>query len=276
MCPAYYRFGYSATYEKTNDKGARLSIIGATGPVLDRFTAGEGVKAGLLVKVNVTYIKWHEDTPKDYWKAPDFEINDKDYTWVGKKNEWVETRGGELVKQPLETPVLGLYDVGIVRNKPRNSAIIDAAATMHEDGLTTLILVSRVDHALYLKKQIERDIREPVLFLHGPDSKSTRDTAKKQFAQGKYRILIATSIFDEGEDVPAIDGLILAGGGKAQHTLIQRLGRGMRPKEGKTELRAVDFYDTNSRTLWKHSKERMKVYQSDKDAYTVEMVELEP
>ena len=264
----------SATPEKTANKGARLHLIGSTGPVIDKFTAGEGVEKGLLVKAHITFLKWHEDNPEPSWTKEDFEINDKLYRYTGRKYETIEING-KNVKRKLNKPQLGLYDVGIVRHPVRNSFIIDSVACMYEEGLTILVLVERIDHGLYLKKAIEQDLNTPVIFLQGSNDQNSREIARKKFSSGENRILIATTIFDEGVDIPAIDGLILTAGGKAQHRVVQRLGRGMRPKEDKTILKVIDFMDTHSKILWKHANERLKAYKSDSKAYQIEIEEIQ-
>jgi superfamily II DNA or RNA helicase len=76
-------------------------------------------------------------------------------------------------------------------------------------------------------------------------------------------VYIATPIFDEGVDVPGIDVLILAGGGKSNIKLLQRLGRGMRTDPDKVQLLVLDFIDDTNRYLFKHSEERLNVYERE-------------
>jgi len=258
------------------NKGARLHITGSTGPVLDTFTAGEGVDAGLLVRADVTMIKWHQDSPQGWWKAPDFDINDRNYTYTGKKTQLVDRGDGKMIRVRLakKDQIPGLYETAIVKNDVRNSYIVDGVSLMLKDDRQVLVLVERIDHGLMLKKRIEKECGVPVLFMQGENSSDQRATKKRQFSSGEANVLIATTIMDEGVDLPAIDGLVLAAGGKAQHRIIQRLGRGMRPKEGKESLVVLDFMDTNSATMWRHSKERRKVYKSDKVGYQLEEVEI--
>jgi len=280
-CEAYYRFAFSATPFKSEnfkdeaDPASRLHIIGTTGPVIDTFTPGEGVAKKLLVPAHITMVKWHPDKPNDGWKGPDFEINDWDYTWVGKKTELVMKKGKEVrVPLPLDQQEPGLYTVGIAEHTVRNSFVVDSACALYDEGLTTLILVTSIDHGLFLQKAIQRQAGKKVLFLQGLNTQAERDAAKRLFEEGTHPILIATTIFDEGVDIPSIEGLVFAQGGKAQHRVIQRIGRGMRPKDGKLQLEVIDFWDTHSKVLWKHSKERMKAYRSDPVGYKVEIVEV--
>jgi len=261
------------------NKGAYLHLVGSTGPVIDTVSAGEGVEHEFLVPAHITMVKWHNDKPKPWWKAEDFDINDRLYTYVGKKTELVEkldpaTGKVRQYRRKLKVPIPGLYEVGIAQCQERNECIVDAASIMYNEGLTILILVTHIDHGLWLKKHIEESIHTPVLFVKGSNPQKEREQVKRALDTGQTRVCIATTVFDEGVDVPSIDGLIYARGGKAQHRVVQALGRGMRPKPGKTELEVVDFMDTHSRTLFRHANDRLEAYESDKKAYTVTIEEM--
>jgi type I site-specific restriction endonuclease len=54
-----------------------------------------------------------------------------------------------------------------------------------------------------------------------------------------------------GVDVPALDALVLAGGGKSSTRHLQRIGRVCRPYKDKTHGVVVDFDDS-----WAHVKEK--------------------
>ncbi|KKN30774.1 hypothetical protein LCGC14_0830790, partial [marine sediment metagenome] len=56
--PAQYRFGWSATPFKEDDKRAELQLIGATGPVLVTLQPIEAVQAGTSVPTSVTMLQW--------------------------------------------------------------------------------------------------------------------------------------------------------------------------------------------------------------------------
>ena len=68
--------------------------------------------------------------------------------------------------------------------------------------------------------------------------------------------LSALTILDVGVDVPSVGAVIIAGGGKAEVELQQRVGRGLHKKrEGRTCFIA-DFLDTSNKHLMSHSYER--------------------
>jgi superfamily II DNA or RNA helicase len=54
------------------------------------------------------------------------------------------------------------------------------------------------------------------------------------FGNGKYKVIVTSQVLDEGVDVPdASVGLVLGGTGSTRE-YVQRLGRLLRKKEGKT------------------------------------------
>lgn len=152
------------------------------------------------------------------------------------------------------------YESGIVYNEARNLQIIDLARRVRASG-ATLVLVERIEHGRLLSEAL----RCP--FLFGDTSSDDRNDGWQAVRDGKQDLVVASRIADEGLDIPGIRFLILAGGGKAGHVVIQRVGRGMRAVAGKDRLTAFDFID-EGKYLGKHSVERRKTYIHE-DAYTM-------
>ena len=96
--------------------------------------------------------------------------------------------------------------------------------------------------------------------------------AIKDLRQGKIDGVIASTIWDQGVDIPEIRTLIMAGGGKSLVRNLQRLGRGLRIAEGKTSLEVYDFYDNSTRWLRNHSSERKKLWDSEGFNVTTEQL----
>ena len=74
-------------------------------------------------------------------------------------------------------------------------------------------------------------------------------------------VLIGT-VFGEGIDLPRLDTVIMAAGGKSERLVIQRMGRALRPFDGKQRARIIDFLDQDGGMLERHSRQRMEVYRS--------------
>lgn len=150
-----------------------------------------------------------------------------------------------------------VYRAAIVDNLMRNTAIAHAARQEAAEGRSVLILVAQVRHGEQLL---------PLLpgagFSHGSLDTDRRREHLEGLRSGRLRILIATTLADEGLDIPTLDTLILAGGGKSAVRAYQRVGRTLRPAPGKTTARVIDFFD-RAPYLDEHSMERLRLYRRE-------------
>jgi superfamily II DNA or RNA helicase len=153
---------------------------------------------------------------------------------------------------------------GIVDNYARNDMIVRLARELPKP---VVILVERLAHGEYLARELGTQ------FVAGNASTSTRQTAWSALRQGVLQVLVASRIADEGLDIPQIRSLILAGGGKAPHLTVQRIGRGMRVAGGKERIFCFDFLD-RGKWLGAHAKRRLQTY-NEQPAYTVAEVDIE-
>ncbi|WP_243675107.1 helicase-related protein [Vulcanisaeta distributa] len=65
---------------------------------------------------------------------------------------------------------------------------------------------------------------------------SDRDSIFRAFARGTYKVIVTTTVLDEGIDVPDADvAIILSGGTGSQRQMIQRVGRVVRASDDKVE-----------------------------------------
>ena len=60
-----------------------------------------------------------------------------------------------------------------------------------------------------------------------------RARALQHFSQGELRILVSARVLNEGIDVPSADVAVVVGGSQGSREYIQRVGRVLRPSEGK-------------------------------------------
>lgn len=160
-----------------------------------------------------------------------------------------------------------VYDKGIVENVYRNTITCGIAEHFQMLGFKTLILVQRLPHG----RSLLRMLNDPnVVFSSGGGSvcrmvdgeiKVTNDDPERireTFEAQTSGILIGSTIYDECIDIPSMNALIMAGGGKSYRRTIQRIGR---PLHSKSEfVHVVDFWDYMHPFLQAHSRKRSEIY----------------
>lgn len=221
MHNAYYRFGLSGTPLRRSVL-SNMKVMAVTGPVIYSKLAEEGIEEGFLSNIEVRIID-----------NPELVVGDK----------WQE-----------------IYDRAIVNSPTRNLSIVDLAEKEFKLGKKILILVRIIKHGEILKRMLAR--RKIVsAFIHGNHESDIREEVKEEFNKKGDFVLIASPIYDEGVDLPEVNVLIKASGGKSEVKTIQQVGRGLRPK--KEKLIVYDFNDMNSKFLSTHSKKRIKTYKQE-------------
>lgn len=147
-----------------------------------------------------------------------------------------------------------LVDIGICQNNERNAYAIDYAIE-HLD-MQTLILIPRIA----LGEEYEAAIPNARL-VHSKIGKKDRRAYMEEFKAGNLRTMIATSLADEGLDLPNVELLIMVSGGRSSQKTIQRASRALRKTDSKNCATIVDFSDKFHPIGAFHSKKRMKCYR---------------
>jgi superfamily II DNA or RNA helicase len=148
------------------------------------------------------------------------------------------------------------YDNLIVNNLIRNNKIVEKAKAASG---TVLILVNRIDHGKILEEMLPNSV-----FVSGNSDMTYRNSVLEKMQTGIPCVYIATPIYDEGIDVPSVDTIILAAGGKSHVKLLQRIGRGLRKKADENILSVHDFLDDTNMHLFGHSEDRIQTYEQEK------------
>lgn len=214
----FHFYGGSATPVRTDN--ADLMIEGLFGPKTCNINASFLIKKGFLMKPDIYYIKLKE------------------------KAQRVENYNDAIEKN-------------IINNVERNDHIVAVAKTLEGMGLSTLILVTRIDHGKLLKSKIEGSE-----FISGSSSKKDRDDVLAKLNTKELKIVVSTTIADEGLDIPSLNCVIIAGGGKSPTKCKQRVGRAIRKTEDKKYSIIFDFVDVG-KYLTGHSKARKKILEEE-------------
>lgn len=147
-------------------------------------------------------------------------------------------------------------DMGIVWNKARNDLAIEAGRGLLAEGRAVLVLVNTVEHGELLGRLLGGEV------CHSRIGRQRRREMITSFKEGNLRCLVATSLADEGLDVPRADGLVLVNAGRSSAKIEQRTGRVLRPFSEKECGVIVDFDDQTHPMLYRQSQARRSIYQS--------------
>ena len=164
-------------------------------------------------------------------------------------------------KMSVSDTYTAVYKEYIVENNIRNDLIVKLSKELLEKKYTVLVLFKQIKHGdILLEKFQENNVK--CAMLYGNDSLEKRNEVKEQLVKKEINLILASTIYDIGLDLPELNALILSGGGKSSIRTLQRIGRVIRAIPGKKFAAVVDFYD-QAKFLKKHSMIRYKIYSSE-------------
>ena len=147
----------------------------------------------------------------------------------------------------------------LITDEWRNNIIVELAKREANKGESVLVLSNRVEHCDFLAEEISnRGIN--CTSLTGRTKKKFRKPILDNFREGKIQCITATSLADEGLDVPNLSRLVLALPSKAKGRTTQRAGRVMRP--GKNSAIIYDIIDVRVPTLLARWMQRKRIFSS--------------
>jgi superfamily II DNA or RNA helicase len=153
----------------------------------------------------------------------------------------------------------------IFDNKDRTRLICDIAIDRAKKGKRVFLMAGNsISYAQELYRTIEREYRGIELTI-GRTDLYHRSKALQMLENGVINIIVCTTIFDEGIDLPSLDCVILANIGKSYRQTLQRIGRGLRGK--KQPLEVIDIADYTNTHLRKHVSARIDTYMEE-DIFT--------
>lgn len=152
------------------------------------------------------------------------------------------------------------YEENLMYNINRTDKIIELAKTRQDKQI--LITFNEILHGEFiLAKLIMSDLDVVIDMVSGEDK--FREEKLQRFHDKKINILIASMIVKEGLNIPCINVIMMAQGGKSEITVKQITGRGLRQDGENDDFELIEFYD-NSKYLKEHSKKRIKIYEQEK------------
>lgn len=161
-----------------------------------------------------------------------------------------------------------VYRAGVVLSPSRNDLLVKMALVAPKP---CLLFVKHLEHGKVLSKLLDKvGLRRE--FVHGIDSGPERKAGIKRLVRGDIDVLISSSIFYVGVDIPEVASVIIGSAGKDAKTTLQQIGRGMRVTADKQEVEVWDVKDTGTRWLSEHASDRVSTYL--REGHTV--IEVQP
>lgn len=221
---ARYRIALTATPFMRSSAEDNMRLMAAFGPVLIDIPEKLLIERGILAK---PYFKFRNSKPNP--------------------------------KLHKTSPYERAITLGYIENDFLMRDMIADALQAKAHGLPTLTLVLRKVHGERIQEAFAANGLNFV-FLKGENDQEERRKYLSMLVKGEIDGIIGTTILDVGVDVPAIGLVQLAGGGKAEVALRQRIGRGLRSKKTGPNIAFIADYSCNANaTLWDHARQRENI-----------------
>lgn len=148
--------------------------------------------------------------------------------------------------------------------------VLEDVLWFYSHNLPCLVLVDWTTPGLRFFELFKKHIPgNHIEFVHGSTPTRKRNQTKTRFLSGDTKVLIATPIFSEGEDLPNVCALVMACPGRDPDALYQKIGRGLRPKDGVNILYVVVYFNRRHRFFIGHAKAQIQYFGRNQDLYTI-------
>ncbi len=255
-------WGVSATPEREDD--LRDDVFTLLGPIVFEVERKSLIAAGTLCQGVVRFLKPNEED-----EFVDVVQQVADGLIAERKRKWPFLFSGSRSahEQTRRCVWQAVVQEAIYNNPKRDAAIVGTALQHCADS--TLIIVGSVDYGNRLAAQIPG-----AEVCYAKIGKKKRADMMSRFSSGELKTLIATSLAEEGLDVPRANVIILTSAGKSSRKAEQTTGRVLRTFDQKTHGIVYDFNDVQHGYLQSQVAKRLAVYQ-DLD-YVIETVDCPP
>ena len=225
--PAPYRLGLSATIER--EDGRHEEIFPLVGGVVYSIDPGELTRRGYLAPfiIRKVRVRLGKEERKRY-----LELRRK-YQALARGRTF--DRILEDAKKGDETAIEALRVHAQMRDIVQHSKakFREVERIVREE----LSRGSKIIVFTQYKRQAEELARAlGALLVHGGLERARRELALKKFKSMGSGVLVVTTVGDEGLDIPDANVGIIVSGTGSRRQFIQRLGRLLRPKEGKSAV----------------------------------------
>lgn len=244
-----YRLGLSATIER--EDGRHVELFPLLGGVVYHTGPGELTRQGYLATFTIRTVKV-DLPPREKKKYEDLR---KRYHALAR---------GRSFNEILEAAKRGDREaIEALRIHKRMQKIIQHSEAKYRKAeeivRRELAKGSKIIVFTQLKSQAEEFARRVnALLLHGGLDKKTRVMVLERFRKSPSGVLVVTTVGDEGIDIPDANIGILLSGTSSPRQFIQRLGRLLRPKQGKNSAVLYEIVTTGTSEEFQAKRRRMR------------------
>lgn len=212
-------YAMTATYRRDDERSSWLTSI--FGEPVYRISYKDNIDAGTLTPITV---RAREVPPHDFG----YMARSKSMSRYQKAKAYAE-----VYREYIINGITG-----------RNQMIVDDVLREVAQGRTVAVIVSRVDHADILYAMLEPHGAQ-IMVQSGVNKMTPKNRAAlvQNFENREFPILIST-VLDEAVDIPSLDTVVLAGGGKSTVKAEQRVrcSRGCKELPNGTPYRKTRGY----------------------------------
>lgn len=130
----------------------------------------------------------------------------------------------------------------LMENEQRTAGIVYMTKQLYDQGRTILILSQSLNHIKDMSAMLEQDGYAHQIAI-GETKNDERTEIFDSTRSGGNRILIGSTIADQGLDIKNLDTLILASPSKFKGRILQRVGRAIRTSDNKHSAEIFDIAD---------------------------------
>lgn len=216
------RLGLSATLPREGE--SFMTATGLIGPVLEELTINEGAELGILAKPTIRILK------------------------LSKRHDI------SAIRQYSE-----VYSAAVVNRLDRNVLIATTAKRHADASETVLIMINQIEHGENILTQLDA-LGVKAYFVRGSTESKVRLEVKNALQNKEIHVVICSSVWTEGVNIPSLQVVINAAGGKAEIGVLQSIGRGLRKTKEKDTVWIYDIFDESHRFLVEHFGHRISIY----------------
>jgi superfamily II DNA or RNA helicase len=230
MLASPYRLGLTATPEREDSRHKLLPDL--VGPVVFRLRTSDLAGKYLAeFEIKKIYVSLTDEEKKKYE-----ELRKKLKQFLSSRNMKLDSLESfhKLVKlagrDPEAREALLAWHTALrisVNSKAKIEKLRELLDEYCNEKENKIIIFTRDVEMAY---NVSREFLIPVVTYK--TSKDERSEILRKFKGGKYKVIVASSVFDEGVDIPDANIGIVLGGYGTSRQMLQRLGRILRKKEG--------------------------------------------